>query len=38
MTLNALVISKYAGVKFILITQVVQQGQTIVKPHQPVDD
>jgi len=31
MTLNALVISKYAGVKFILITQIVQQGKTIVK-------
>jgi hypothetical protein len=31
MTLNALVISKYAGVNFILITQIVQQGKTVVK-------
>jgi len=37
MTLNALVISKYAGVTFILIIQIVQQGKTIVKLHQPVD-
>jgi hypothetical protein len=37
MTLNALVISKYAGVKFILIMQIVQQGKTIVKPPRAVD-